>query len=103
MTVTIACGHDDRLGLALGGQQHGELVAAQARTMSNARRRCCSARGAGHELVADPVAVAVVDLLEAVQVQEQHRELVVRRRASSARGELHPSKWRRLSSPVSGS
>ncbi len=68
-------GHLDGLLLARGVEQHGELVAAEP------RQRVAGAHGRGEalghgpqQLVAGVVAQAVVHLLEAVEVHEQHRQ-----------------------------
>ena len=64
-------------------QQHGELVAAQARqSVAMAKHLAQPQRDLTQQLVAVGVPERVVDLLEAVEVDEQDRELVV-----AARGE----------------
>ena len=56
------------------GQQHDEFVAAQAaHHIRIAERRCQQTREVAQRVVALRVAVAVVDLLETVQVEEQQR------------------------------
>ncbi len=67
-------------------QQHDEFVAAQA------RQRIAFAQAGGQlprhlleEQVAHMVAEGVVDVLEAVQVDEQHRQLLARARAADHR------------------
>ena len=63
--------------------EDGELVAAEAGHGVARRARRSRSRSAtcDQQLVAGAVAEAVVDLLEAVEVEEQHRD-----RASAARG-----------------
>ena len=64
----------DLLFAAVAGQQHHEFVAAEARRLVAGLQQGLDAPG--HRLqqqVADAVAEAVVDRLEAVQVDEQHR------------------------------
>ena len=57
-------------------QQHGELVAAEARRgVGVARARDEALGDRAQQLVARRVADAVVDGLEAVEVDEQHREV----------------------------
>ena len=57
-------------------EQHGELVAAEARRGVRRARAVGQARGRGaQELVAGGVADAVVDGLEAVEVDEEHAQL----------------------------
>ena len=59
-------------------EQHRELLAAVARgDVDLARHFLQHARDAPQHLVADRVAVAVVDLLEVVDVAQQQRDLVV--------------------------
>jgi len=72
-----ALGHGDRVG-DVGDvlQQDGELVAAQARGGVRAAQAAPDALGHGHQQrVAGRMAERVVDRLEAVQVDEQHRHL----------------------------
>ena len=53
-------------------EQHGELVAAEARDgVAGAQRATQPARDGDQQLVADVVAERVVDELEAVEVEEQ--------------------------------
>ena len=76
MTVTMASRDDDRLRLALGGEQDGELVAAQAPEDVGLAQAVAQRAGAGDdELVARGVAEAVVDRLEAVEVEHEQRAL----------------------------
>ena len=64
----------DPLRLAFGDQQEGELVAGEARQrvlrLEEARQ---AARDGEQDRVADRDAEAVVDLLEAVDVEHEHR------------------------------
>ena len=65
--------------------EHGELVAAQPRQhVAGSELRLQPLRDGHQEAVADDVAEAVVDQLEAVEVDEQHRVAGRRERASSA-------------------
>ena len=84
--------------------QHGELVAAEpGHRVAVAHRRAQPVGDLDQQLVAGRVAEAVVDLLEAVQVEEQHGHVVVvaaaRRSASASRSRNSA----RLASPVSAS
>ena len=59
-------------------QQHHELLAAEAADQVVVAHRAPDRLGHGHQhLVADQVPVLVVDLLEVVQVQQQHRGVAV--------------------------
>ena len=61
------------VGLVQAGQQDDELVAAQAGHGVDVAQLLAQTLGdALQQLVADRVAEAVVDVLEAVQVEEQH-------------------------------
>ena len=64
------------------GEQDGELVAAEPGDRVAARRRRSRSRLAdlAQQLVADVVAERVVDLLEAVEVDQEDRDLVLRPR-----------------------
>jgi hypothetical protein len=56
-------------------QHDGELVAAQARARVLRATVCCKARrGGAQDAVAGGVAERIVDVLEAVQVEEQHAD-----------------------------
>ncbi len=84
--------------------QDRELVAAQARDHVAGRARADdAAAGFDQQLVADQVADAVVDQLEAVQVQEQHRERggPSSRRARAIASARRSSSCARLGRPVS--
>ena len=73
------------------GEQHGELVAAEPRGgVGLAQARGDAPRDAAQQAVADRVAERVVDRLEAVEVDEEHRELLA---AAPRRGD-------RLGEPV---
>ena len=80
--------------LGLGGvfevvEQDGELVAAEPRHgVAGAHRRPQPARDPDEELVAGYVAEAVVDDLEAVEVEEEHGEPISRVPLGAAAGEL---------------
>ena len=66
--------------------EHGELVAAEARDGVARARDLLEARGdLQQQLIADVVAEVVVDLLEAVEVDEQQRERLARERAARER------------------
>ena len=63
--------------LAVGGllDEDGELVAAETRRRVGCTQHRLQAVGnAGEQLVAGHVSEAVVDLLEVVEVEEQHRQ-----------------------------
>jgi hypothetical protein len=65
-------------GLVQAGQQDDEFVAAQAGHGVDVAHLLLQALGdAFEQQVADRVAEAVVDVLEAVEVEEQHRALAV--------------------------
>ena len=65
----------DVLGVRDALDQHGELVAAQARGGVRPAQALVEARGGqAQQLVADLVAERVVDGLEVVEVDEQHRD-----------------------------
>jgi len=69
-------GDDERLRLALRGQQDRELVAAQAREDVGLAQAVAQRAGAGDdELVAGGVPEAVVDRLEAVEVEHEQGAL----------------------------
>ena len=74
--------------LAQAGQQRDELVAAVAEAgVVGAEDALHQAADLGEQAAADEVAVGVVDLLEAVEVDEEQAELVAcgwRRRGRSA-------------------
>ena len=82
----LAEGFDDPLGDAAGGwhvgragQQDGELVAAQTRHRVRLAQRLAQARADQLEqAVPDQVAERVVDFLEAVEIEQQHRHRLVR-------------------------
>ena len=97
--VDLAARHRERLGErgqdaarddlgAAGvavGQVGGELVAAEAREhVALAQRRLQATRGLAQQRVAGLVAVAVVDELEAIDVDEQHGARAPRRRRASS-------------------
>jgi hypothetical protein len=64
-----------RLGLGGAGKQDGELVAAEpADGVQRAQQRAQRDRDPAQDLVAGGVALAVVDLLEAVEVEDQQRQ-----------------------------
>ena len=72
-------GERGRVGLAPALDEHGELVAAEARHgVARARGRAEAARHLQQHLVADVVPEAVVDLLEPVEVDEQQRDRCAR-------------------------
>ena len=59
------------------GQQHDELVAALPADGVGARTHSHQAFGDGlQQLVADRMAERIVDVLEAIQIEEQHRDLL---------------------------
>ena len=76
------------LGSAMSLEEHAELVAAEpgARVAAAAGMPSSRAADADEQLVAGGVAEAVVDGLEVVEVDEQHRELLA---ASTASGREH--------------
>ena len=77
-TTMASSGVDDVL------EQHGELVAAEPRDGVAGAQRGRDAPGErDQQVVADRVAEAVVDELEAVDVQEQHRAAGLRDRAAT--------------------
>ena len=87
-------------------QQNGELVAAQPRQrVSRPQARLEPARHRDQQLVADQVAEAVVDDLEAIEIEIEHREPVAdaARLNSSSRRPSPSTNTARLQSPVSGS
>ena len=96
-----------RASLLVGpGEDHRELVAAEPRDRCRCRAAGCgrSSPARGDQLVADRVAERVVDVLEVVEVDRQHRATASRsgpRRASSRSSSC--SKRRRLNMPVSAS
>ena len=61
----------DRRALVEAGQQHGELVAAEAEALAALAQ---ARRDLPEHAVADRMAVAVVDLLEVVDVDEAEAE-----------------------------
>ena len=67
-------------------QQHGELVAAQPRHDSAARSGRRTPAHLAQRLVADGVAERVVDVLEAVDVEQRHRERLRLARARRSPG-----------------
>ena len=76
MRATIFSATDARLVLALGGEQDGELVATEAPEDVGLAQALLQRAGAGDdELVARGVAEAVVDRLEAVEVEHEQRAL----------------------------
>ena len=85
-----ALGEVDGVALALHVlDQDRELVAAQARDeVGRAQHRLQPARQVHQQLVAGLVAEAVVDQLEAVEVEEHHREALLRM-ALHARDRAH--------------
>ncbi len=71
-------------GIATGEDQD-EFVAADARGRIDLADAFLQAFGSDHQhAVAEPVAQRVVDLLEAVEVEEQHRELHARHATARA-------------------
>ena len=63
-------------------EQHGELVAAQARQrVAGPQAALQPARGADQQLVAGLVSEAVVDRLEPIEVEVEHREQRIAQRA----------------------
>ena len=86
------------------GQQHGELVAAEARErVAGAQPLAQQRRDATDELVAGVVAERVVDVLEVVEVEHEQRAARAVARDLGDWRSSSCSKRRRLSSPVSGS
>jgi hypothetical protein len=68
------------VGVRDARQQHRELVAAEARDQVAAARALEQHRGHAHQQrVAGGVALRVVDLLEVVEVDEDHRHVLARR------------------------
>ena len=66
-------------------EQHGELVAAQARErVARPHAALEPARGADQQLVAGLVSEAVVDRLEAIEIEVEHREQRIAQRAPRA-------------------
>jgi hypothetical protein len=89
-------------GVGIGGvlQQHGVLVTAEAgQHLARPQRLAQPPADLAQEVVADGVAQGVVDLLEPVEVEEEHVHAVTAARALSS--------WlrnsTRLGSPVTGS
>jgi hypothetical protein len=67
----------ERLGAAVIGHEHHELVAAHARERVLRARACGKPlRNAAEQRVARIVARGVVDFLEAVQIDEDHRRVI---------------------------
>ena len=69
-------GHAGGVGLGVDGvEQHGELVAAQARQrVARPQAALEPARGPDQQLVAGLVAHAVIDRLEAIEIEVEQRE-----------------------------
>jgi len=77
-----------RLGVGDPLQQHGELVPAKAGGHVGGAQAALEPPGRGHQkLVAGRVAEAVVDVLEVVQVDEQHGHVAL---AGAGQGVLDP-------------
>jgi hypothetical protein len=77
-----------RVGVGDPLQQHAELVAAEAGRGVGRAQAALEAPGRGHQqLVAGGVAEAVVDVLEVVQVDEQHGQVA---RPGAGQGVLDP-------------
>ena len=93
-------GHRARRAAVGVGEQHGELVAAEP---GHSRRRAATEPQPGADLLEQDVAVAVaegvVDLLEAVEVEQQQR----RRGAAARRPRSRRCSRRRFGRPVSSS
>ena len=82
-------------------QQHAELVAAEPGDVSlGADDRLEASRQLAQEQVAGVVAERVVDLLEPVEVDQQHGELRAVARTAFDRLLTRSRKWPRLGSPV---
>ena len=91
-------------GLLQAGQQDDEFVAAQARHGVDVAQLLLEAHGdVLEQQVADGVAEAVVDVLEAVQVEEQHGALVAVFLLAVKAACSRLSNRVRLGRPVSGS
>ena len=89
----------------LGGQQHGELVAAEPRHgVAPPLQRVVQAEGdLAQQEVAHVVAERVVHVLEPVEVHGQHRELAGVRCAALTACPMRSLKSARFGRPVSGS
>ena len=88
--------------LVAGVEHDRELVAAEPRERVAGPQRLLQARAdLAQDLVAGVVAERVVELLEAVEVDQQQRDLVVG--VARSRRSSRASRWRRLPSPVRSS
>lgn len=75
--VLQALGHNDAVVLAGLGQKDDELIAAVAEgVVDEAQSGLDAVADVGEEFAADQVSVGVIDLLEVVEVEEDHGELV---------------------------
>ena len=94
-------GDRDAVARVEAGEEDGELVAAEPEALAALAQ---PRRDLAEHAVADRVPVAVVDLLEVVDVDEAERERLARRARRGASSRCSRSwKWRWLPRPVSGS
>ncbi len=88
----------------LAFEDHGELVAAQARQGAALVQAVFQAlRHGADQQVADAVAEAVVDVLEVVQIDAQQRAAAAFTFGAGQRCSMRSRSSRRLGRPVSGS